>query len=128
MKEVQLPSGSILEIKDTPFAESKALYQSILEELRGVKLNAQLDHIDFIKDMLCMGFSSKKVEVALNVCLQRCLYNGLKIDKDTFEPVKAREDYSKIYISVIEENITPFLNGLSVELNRLLDLVPGSRT
>lgn len=124
MKEIPLPSGALLKISHTPFSESKALYQALLEELKEVAVDSKTDLTAMMKNVFCMGFSSKKVEAALSVCLKRCLYNELKIDDQTFEPASAREDYVKVCIEVVEENIRPFLKGLSVELKRVLLMIP----
>lgn len=128
MKEVNLESGSVLKILDTPFAESKALYQAVLEEGKGLNIPSDGNVGQMLKDFFCIGFSSKKIDAALSVCLKRCLYNDLKIDDKTFEPIAARQDYTKICMSVIEENITPFTKGLSVELNRVSAMLGSIQT
>lgn len=126
MKEVSLPSGAVLKILTIPFAEAKALYQSVLEELRSVKMEKDGDMINLIKEMGYIGFASKKVEVALTICLGRCTYNDLKIDAGTFEPEVARQDYSMVCREVIENAISPFSKNLFVESSLLAAVVFGS--
>lgn len=130
MHEITLPSGAVLKISKTPFAISKALYQAVLEELRTVKMNADDNVTNLIKELGWIGFASKKVEAALQECFKYCIYNNgagdLKIDKDTFESDKARVDYSQVCVEVIEENIGPFTKGLFVGSSRLLVTLFGS--
>lgn len=125
MKEFNLASGAVLKISTIPFAEAKALYQAMLKELRGVQFGANVNLTSVMKDLFCSGFSSQEVENALKKCLSRCLYNGVKIDDSTFEPEAARVDYTVVCLRVIEDVSAPFVNGLSVELNRALAMIPG---
>lgn len=127
MKEITLPSGAILKILVTPFAESKALYQAILEELKKVPMEKDTSMVALVKELAWIGFGSKKVEDALWKCFERCLYNNLKIDKDTFEPEAARQDYSMVCVEVIQNNILPFSKSLFVESGRLAATVFGSQ-
>lgn len=130
MKEITLPSGAVLKMTHTPFAVSKALYQAILEEMKGLKMSHEMEVSSVLKEIFCIGFSSKKVETALWECLKRCTYNNgagdLKIDDTTFEPIAAREDYSLVCIEVMRENISPFMKGLYAELPRILAMITGS--
>lgn len=127
MRDVTLHSGAKLMVGNTPFAESKALYQVLLEEAKSIPFDSKTDLSALIKNIFCYGFSSKKVDAALEVCLKRCLYNGLKIDATTFEPASAREDYFKVCLEVVEDNISPFVKGLSAELSRLSAMIPNSQ-
>ena len=115
-REVKMPSGAVLKITPAPFADSKALYQAFLEEAKGVQLNAKGQVGNLLKDLICSGFSSQKVEAALWVCMGRCIYNAgkgdLKIDQDTFEEVEARQDYMDACMEVAKENVGPFTKGL----------------
>lgn len=119
-KELTLPSGAVLKIQPAPFAEAKALYQAILEEVKHVQISATSDMTSVFKDLACIGFSSRKIEQALDQCFKRCLYNNLKIDKDTFEPVEAREDYIVVCVAVTKENITPFGKSLMQEFSQFV--------
>ncbi len=112
MKDIQLPSGAVLKIHLAPFVDAKALYQAVLGELKDIDFNANLDVTSVFKDIACLGFSSRKIEDALNQCMKRCLYNDMKIDKDTFEPEEARQDYPVVCIQIAQENIAPFMKSL----------------
>lgn len=128
MKEIKLNSGAVLKIGDTPFSESKALYQAVLEEIKSVRIAKDEDSFEMLKNMCCVGFSSKKVDDCLKVCFGRCIYNDLKIDEKTFDSQNARQDYVQVCVEVILENLLPFMKGLFVGLNRLSALMPGSQT
>lgn len=127
MKEVDLPSGAKLSILSIPFAEAKALYQAILEEGKGIAFDSSVDIASLVKQLFCAGFSSKKVDACLSICLSRCTYNSLKIDKDTFEPLEARSDYSIVCIEVIQDTVAPFMKGLYAEFARLLSAMQSSQ-
>lgn len=117
-----MPSGATLHVAAAPFAEAKALYQAVLSEIKMVSLAADGQLQNLIKDVFCLGFSSKLIDACLWPCLQICTYDsgagGLKVDKDTFEPVKNRQDYIHVCMEVAKENIGPFANSLYVEFKR----------
>lgn len=122
MVEVKLPSGKVLKIQVAPFADSKALYQAFLEEVKGLRMDPTTEmDVNLWKDLLCLGLSSKKIEGALDPCLKRCLYGGLRIDNDTFEPVECRDDYFTVCFEVAKENILPFTKSLSQKYAHILD-------
>jgi len=129
MKEITLKSGAVLKITLSPFAESRALYQAILEELKPLNIGGEKEFSQLFKDLVCTGFSSRKVEFCLETCFKRCTYkgindkDGLKIDKDSFEKEENRQDYIPVCIEVIKENIMPFLKGLFVEYRQFLALI-----
>lgn len=112
LQEFDLPSGAKLKVQVAPFADAKALYQAVLEEVKGVQIGASMDITSVFKDLACVAFSSKKIEAALEICLKRCLYNDLKIDKTTFDPPEKRQDFVDVCFFCMKENLTPFTNGL----------------
>ncbi len=123
MKEVKLPSGAALKISEAPFSDAKNLYQAVLDEMRAVNFGFDSDLTAVFKDLACIGFSSKKVDAALEPCMKRCLYNGLKIDTSTFEKSEARKDYVSVCVAVLKENIEPFMNGLYAEFQTFLKMM-----
>jgi hypothetical protein len=123
VKEINLPSGASLSIGEVSFAEAKALYQSLLREARLIQYQGAQELPELFKQILCVGFSSTQVEQALWSCLPRCLYNGVKIDQKTFEPVATREDYLSICVEVMAEVCGPFGKSLFAELQRLSTMV-----
>lgn len=130
-KEVKLPTGATLKITLAPFADSKALYQAVLEEAKAIQVSAFTDMSSVIKDSICIGLSSKKIEACLHECLKRCTYNSgsgdFKVDKDTFEPEKNRDDYIAVCIEVAKANILPFVKSLSVQYEHVLTMIVGDR-
>ncbi len=122
MKDVKLPSGATLSVMPAPFADSKALYQAVLKETKAIPLSMQMEKASLLKDLFCAGFSSKEIEACLWECFKRCLYNGVKIIPDTFEPVEAREDYMKVCVEVAKENILPFVKSLYAEYQAISEM------
>jgi len=132
MKQITLPSGAILKITPSPFTDAKALYQAVLEEVRFLNLDAKTEMASVYKDLFCVGFSSKKIEAGLWKCFERCTYNSgngdLKIDKDTFEPIAARDDYWTVCMEVAKENIHPFAKSLYAEYGHILATMQNDQT
>lgn len=119
-REVKLPSGALLSIQPASFPVSKALYQAILRELGGVRLGSDDLLTSLYKDLFCVGFSSLPIEACLWECFKRCTYaaNGtahMRIDKDTFEPIEARDDYITVCTEVARDNVAPFVKSLYAE-------------
>ena len=86
----------------------------------GMELNLQkIDPklINIMKDAFCEIASSETVEAAFFECAGRCLLNGQKITRETFEEPDAREDYLPIAWEVIKFNLAPFFRGLASQLS-----------
>lgn len=113
MTVIKLDSGAELKITPAPFADAKALYQAFLEEIKDLKLDpaAEVD-VNFFKGLFCAGFSSKKVDAALEACMKRVTYNGVKITPDIFEAAENRSDYMQVALEVAKENLQPFTKNL----------------
>lgn len=127
MKEVKLPSGATLKIALPPFEVSWALYQTILREAKTVAIVSKTEMASVYKDLFCIGFSSKEIERDLRECFKFCHYvdkrGELKIDKDTFEPVEARNDYMSVCMEVAKENVLPFVKSLYAEYGTFLTMI-----
>lgn len=124
-KEIKLPSGAILKVAPAPFADSKALYQAILEEGKGIKVNSREEFGDLVKNVFCYSFASPKIEACLWKCFEKCLYDdtkgsAAKIDKDTFEPTERRQDWTQVCFEVAMENVSPFARGLMPLYSQIL--------
>ena len=65
-----------------------------------------------IKSFLAVS-GSREVRDAIFKCLSRCLYNGEKITKETFNPAEARADYYEIVFECLKVNLSPFFTGLA---------------
>jgi hypothetical protein len=124
MKEVKLKSGVVLGLGDTPFQVSKDLFQAFLRCMDGVDVQSK-DQFDFA--LTAAFLSNPEVERCLWECMKRCLYNGVKINPDTFEPVTAREDFNEVCLEVGMENISPFTKGLFAGLKRLSGMIESSQ-
>lgn len=131
MREVKLPSGAVLKVNSAPFPDSKALYQAALAELKGVSIDSRSDRGEVFKNLLCAALSSQKVDLALKPCLERCTVNSgagdLKIDDQTFEPEKMREDYVSVCEEVFRENVYPFLKSLYAGYLRILHAIDATQ-
>lgn len=126
MQEIKLKSGATLKFGLAPFTEAKDLYQAVLKELKTVEIDeTKPSQANMIKNLVCVGFSSREIESALVKCLSRCLYNGTKITSDTWEDERAREDYFEVQIEVIKGNIAPFVKSLSAELSSVYQTILG---
>ena len=128
MKTVKLPSGAVLKITPAPFAEARALYQAVMEELKSIKLDPTADvDVNLYKDLFCAGLASKKIEACLWECMKRVTYDSgpgdFKIDGSTFEPVEARQDYLQVCFEVAQENIEPFMKSLYAQYAKILGTV-----
>ncbi len=123
IKEFTLPSGAVLGLNVAPYADAKALAQAILVEAKGISFGEDTDHLGLTKDIICSALSSKEIEKCALKCMSRCTYNGSRINNDTWEPVEARGDYVIALYRVIEENITPFLNGLLPDFQQMKGVI-----
>lgn len=121
MKELRLPSGAILKIGLASFAAAKSLFQAVSEEAKELKISAETEiDVSLMKDMFCVGISSKKIEAALWECMKKSTYNGLKITEETFEPEEARQDYLTVILEVAKENLAPFTKSLFAQYGDIL--------
>lgn len=131
--EFKAPSGAKVVINHADFQDAMSLKNSITSEIakNGLKLdwekiltsrNISNDDInEFIKFVMTMD-SSSAVYDAVFKCLIRCTYSGEKITENTFEDVKARQDYYEIVFNCIKENTSPFLGGLRSRLSTISEL------
>lgn len=131
MKEVKCPSGAVLKITPSAFAEAKALYKAVLKEAKAIDVSSKTEIATIYKELFCTAFSSEEIEKCLKECFKRCTYdNGkgdLKIDDSTFEPVETREDYMTVCMEVAKENIYPFAKSLYAEYQSALAMTPNAQ-
>lgn len=127
MREVKLPSGSVLKVSPAPFEDAKGLLKAVLAETKSVSLSSEREIADMLKDLFFVGFSSAYIESQLEKCIGRCLYNGVRISADTFEPHQARQDYLTVCAEVATENLGPFLKGLFAKLTETLKTIEDSQ-
>lgn len=122
MRTVTFENGVVLHVAPAPFEDAKALFQALMFEARSIPISGQREMGDMMKDLFTIGFSSPLIEEKLKACMSRCMYNGSKIDKDTFEPLEAREHYLAVCAEVAQENISPFLKSLFAKFKEALKM------
>lgn len=120
-EQIQLPSGSKIAITLLPFEEAWSVVQTITEVFENI--NVDLKGVDFakieakdiynLKSPICSILSNKKIIEAARICFKRTLYNGIKIDGQTFENKDNRKDFLLVVFHAIKENIAPFFANLS---------------
>lgn len=124
LRIVKLASGAELKISPAPFEVSEALFQVMMEEGKSLTVNSKEEiDVNLFKDLFCMSLSSKKIRDAVWACMDKALYNGIRITKDTFEPVKAREDYLQVCFEVAKENISPFSKTLYAQFSQVVEVL-----
>lgn len=120
-KDVKLDSGADLKITMASFAEARGLYQSVLKEVKFLKIEDQAEiDVNFFKDIFCTLLSSKEIEQEIWNCMGRATYNKQKITEDTFSEEVARGDYISICYEIAWYNISPFTKGLYAKFSPLL--------
>ena len=115
MTDLTVPSGVPVVINPASWEDAIALKKALFREMamgRGMNLPTFL-----------MVASSDAVEVALYKCLARCLYDGQKITKKTFDPIETRQDYPAIAAACGRENLSPLWPGLLSLLEELSQIV-----
>ncbi len=114
MPEVIMPSGAKLNVTVAPFKDSRALTQAIMRSMKGLPLSNNPFDMDLavLKDAFIEAATSPDVEVMLEKCFQRALYDGRRIEDALFNDPKigevARRDYGSICWAVVEANCKPF--------------------
>lgn len=130
MRELTLPSGATLRIEISSFPVSKALYQAVLRELKGLSFTANAETGELLKEFFCLAFSSMQVEACLWECFKKCAYTNkegttTKITPDTFESEESREDYFSACVEVAKDNIAPFMKSLFASFKTGLVIIDG---
>ena len=121
--KIILSSGAKLEITPLPYLKAWIVSQIVVKEIEKIGLDTkELKSIDFknlmavdalnFKNPLCAILGSEPIIEAAKTCMERCTYNSLRIDDDTFERIEARQDFLPVVFSVLKENISPFFANL----------------
>lgn len=110
-----------LDIKIASFEEGSELQKVVFEALRTIDFRIEyiVDKADFpkiLRDVIsAMALSylfEPSVQKPLWACLGRCLYNGKRITKETFDAAETRKDFVPIAIKCVAVNTEPFTEGL----------------
>lgn len=128
MKEVTLPTGAILGLQMADFEDGTALYQTLCSELLGVQLPTSIQgqdikslagiNINELKDVFLKLMGSKEIHTAIWKCMACCTYTPsgsttpVRITKNTFREVDAREDFFPVAKEVLTYNVGPFFKSL----------------
>jgi hypothetical protein len=129
MTEYTTKAGKEIKINYAGFQDAMELKNAIGLELLKVNidisdlLNKELDSqsINTFKNLILIIDTSKPVREALFKCLSRCLYNGFKIDYNTFNDQEAVAEYYNIMINCIKKQLHPFFQNQLSELLPLLN-------
>lgn len=129
MKQITLPSGSILELDSAPFQEACRLRRIVAAELKAVSLSG-LDSdadislkalaslsgptLEVLKGTVCQVLASEALESAVFSCAAKSLLNGQRITRDTFEPENMRQDYLPVAWEVVKHTLAPFFASLDL--------------
>lgn len=121
-ESVTLKSGRKLELAIAPFSIGMRLFKTAANELKQV--DVQLESLDFqkiaasdvnsIKNVIFQLLGSDALESAVFSCMERCLLDGVKITKSTFEDQDVRADYLPVAWEVIKLNLAPFFKNLDL--------------
>ena len=129
MDKVILPSGATLEITLMPFEEAWGIFQvvsAVIEKLDinikdlGIDISKPADLIN-LKGPIASLLANREITDCGKLCLKRCLYNGLRIDSQTFEKKETRSDWIAVLFYCIYCNVSPFLSNLISYLTKKLE-------
>lgn len=119
---ITLKSEAVLAVQLAPFTTANKLVKAVARELALVSFDMELGKVDLsnlqpkdlntLKNAAFQLLQSDTVETCLFACLERCLYNGQRITRDTFEKPEARADYLPVAWEVMKANLVPFFKNL----------------
>lgn len=132
MDKILLPSGSTLEITLLPFGEAWNVCQVISKVLEKIDFDVKKLFLEFkdpldlinLKGPFFSLIGNSVIEEQAKICFKKCLYNGLRIDGDTFEKADYRGDFIIVMYFVLSGNISPFFKNLVSFLSKKLETNP----
>lgn len=129
MASFKAPSGAQVEITLSDYGTSYDLFKSVLCAIRKGGVGSKIGDIQAtdieafqqmdlkglggLADMVIDVLNSKEVEGLVFKCMERCSYDGERINRDTFEPEARRGDFLFVAFEVMKVNVLPFLSHLS---------------
>lgn len=129
MEEVvdfNLPSGAMLRFRHPPYTDAEALFRAVAAESVKIPINSQDELFNLTKTHICTVIASEPIQRALWKVMAASTYQDprgdLKIDRATFEPIAAREDYPVVATEVLQATLAPFGKSLLLVFNRLSSL------
>lgn len=121
-ESVPLKSGRTLVLGMASFSVSMKLFKTIANELKQVDAEFNIESVDLkklgekdintFKTAILQLLGSDALEMAVFQCAEKCLLDGQKITRQTFEPEDMRPDFFPVAWEVIKYNLTPFFTGL----------------
>jgi hypothetical protein len=117
MMEYTSSNGANITINASSFGDALLLKKEAVKIIKKSNIDIASIDLDFknlkiIINILLEADSNDDFEKAVFNCLKRCKYNDLKITRDTFEEIEARENYYEIVTKCIIENLGPFIKPL----------------
>src|ERR1700689_2524355 len=114
-----LASGAVLEMTMAPFEDGHRLLKAVSKEIENTKINAGMQDIEAIKNLMMRAIYSEDIDRALAPCLTRCKYNKQPLSIKLFadetiaddEKVRRRGDYLPVIKEVLMFNLTPFFSS-----------------
>ena len=134
MKEFKGLSGGKIVINCSSMSNVKKLRKALAVELKKVNIDvgdpknlAELSGtfkdtnkwINIFKDVLLGLETSESFDNIIMECMKDCTYDNIMITESFFDDKpEARQDYDRIVMEVVKENLAPFLKGVSGMLSQ----------
>lgn len=129
MKEFKSQNGKVIVINSSSMKTVKKLRKCLAQELLKHKIDLgnpksvaeltqslkgkMVDIVNLLKDILLGLEVSDEFEAVIYECMKECTYDNIMITESLFDDIQeAREDYDKIVMEVIKENLYPFIKSL----------------
>lgn len=127
MKEFKSTKGKRVVINPAPFKVVKRLRKTFANEL--LKVNIDIGNAQSLEELKNVYSENKLLNILKNVllglevseefedvifeCLQECTYDNITITSDLFDDKpELRQDYDRIVLEVVKENLNPFIKGV----------------
>lgn len=134
MKEFKGLSGGKIVVNCSSMHNVKKLRKALAVELKKVNIDvgdpknlAELSGtfkdtnkwINIFKDVLLGLETSESFDNIIMECMKDCTYDNIMITETFFDDKpEARQDYDRIVMEVVKENLAPFLKGVSGMLSQ----------
>lgn len=129
MKEFKSSTGKKIVINCASMKNAKRLRKALANELLKVNIDvgnpkdlSELSNtfkdtnkwLNIFKEILLGLETSEDFDNVISDCMKECTYDNIMITEDLFDDKpEMREDYDRIVMEVVKENLRPFLKGVS---------------
>ena len=148
MVSFKAPSGASVEVTLSDYSTSFDLMKAVLKAARkggiGSKLpedvqlsdlakiaNSDISSLGGMADIVVDVITSEEVESLIFKCMERCIYDGEKVSRTTFEKEERRADFLFVAYEVGKINLHPFLShllsGLKTAFQKATDNTPAQK-